>query len=122
MFRANARHIRVATLTMGAMMTYMLPIHAQQAETPSQSAGMVAVSAQTMERLQQHLAQLEAEVTDLKAQMKEVRSAAAPAPLTAGGSSAVLAHSTVDGEGESGALSGTAQAAQESALLSAEDR
>ena len=122
MFQASGRRIRVVALTMGAMMTYMLPMHAQQAKTPSQSAGLVTVSVQTMERLQQHLEQLEAEVTELKAQVKEIRSAAAPAPLTAASSSAVLEHSAVDSEGESGALSSAAQAPPSNALLSAEDR
>ncbi|MGO9516837.1 MAG: outer membrane beta-barrel protein [Candidatus Korobacteraceae bacterium] len=108
------------TMIATVVASYNLPIRAQQ-QAPSQSAGTVAVSAQTLERLQQHLTQLEAEVTELKAQMKEIRSTASPATLAVTGSAAVSAHSMVDGEGD-GALSSGAQVSPESAVLSAEDR
>src|SRR5271167_1657945 len=116
------REVASAVVATGIAMMGILPMQAEQPETAVQSAGTVTVSAQTMERLQQHLAALEAEVTELKAQMKEIRSAAAPAPLTATGSGAALAHSPLDSEGESAALSSGAQASPGSAVLSADDR
>ena len=97
----------------------VVPIRAQQ-QTPNQSAGTVTVSAQAMEQLQQHLAALEAEVAELKAQMKETRSASSPGP--ASGASAELAHDTTDGAVEGAVLSSSGQASQGSALLSADDR
>ena len=107
---------------MGTMMACMPPMHAQQAETASQSAGTVTVSAQTMERLQQHLAELESEVTELKAEMKEIRSTTSPGAVASAGPSTVPVHDVADGSAERTAPSGAPPAAQESALLSPEDR
>ncbi len=97
----------------------ILPMRAQQ-ETPNQSAGMVTVSAQTMERVQQHLAELEAEVAKLKAQMREMRSDASA--VASSDSNAGLAHDTVDGSAGSTAVSSGPQEPQGSALLPADER
>ena len=108
-----------AAMIVGVLASCIPHLRAQQ-QTPNQSAGTVAVSAQTTERLQQHLAELEAEVAELKAQMKEIRSTASLAP--ASGANADLAHDTAEGQVESAVPSSSAQAPQGSALLSADDR
>jgi hypothetical protein len=122
MFEAIGKRIRKVAPTMivtSMAITAILPVQAQQPETAAQSAGAVTVSAQTMERTEQHLAELEAEVTTLKTQVKELRSASsAPTP----GSSAGLAHDTVDGVAEAAVASGGAQVSPTTASLSTEDR
>jgi len=82
----NARVIRLfvrAAMIVGVAASCILPIRAQQ-QAPNQSADTDAVSAQTMQRVQQHIAELEAEVAELKAQMKELRSTASPSPPASG--------------------------------------
>src|SRR5271165_1853094 len=119
----NARVIRLfvrAAMIVAVAASCILPIRAQQ-QAPNQSADTDAVSAQTMQRVQQHIAELEAEVAELKAQMKELRSTASPSP-PASGANAALTHDTADGPVESAALSSGGQAPQGSALLSADDR
>ena len=112
MFEANGRRIRVAAWTiLGAVIATagVAPIRAQQPEP----AGTVTVSTETMERLRQHLAELEARVTELKAEMKELRSTTS----TASGASNDLPHEAADGA----VLSGSAPVPQGNALLSPED-
>jgi Putative beta-barrel porin-2, OmpL-like. bbp2 len=122
MFEAVERRIREEALTISIVIACMIPMHAQQVETAGQSEGSVTVSAQTMDRLQQRLADLETEVSELKAQMTEMRSmAAAPATVTAAASGGP-AHA-IAGEGEAVSLANSGQAAPpESAVLSPEDR
>ena len=122
MFKAIARRTREVTVTMiatGIAMTYIPLMQAPQPEITAQSAGTVTVSAETMERLQQHLASLETEVAELKAQMKEIRSASAQA---SSGANPGLAHDTADVPAERAVLSDGAQAPQGNALLSPEHR
>jgi hypothetical protein len=103
---------------MGAMMNCMLPMHAQQAETASQSTATVTVSQKMMEHLQQRLEDLEGEVTELKAQISEMRSSASSAVVPV----AALTHTTADDQAESSVLSKGTQSPPDGALLPAEDR
>jgi len=119
MFEAKRRRILSLASTMGAMMTCMLPMQAQQTGT-AQSRGTVTVSAETMERLEQHLTELEAEVTELKAQMKELRSAPAASPASS--ASAVLAHDLVEDPAQGASPVSHALTSEGSAVLSEDDR
>src|ERR1039458_8219498 len=77
MFRASDRSVEqviAAFLTLGVALTCFVPVQAQQAETKAQSAETVTVPVQTMERLQQHLADLECEGQQLKSQMNDMQS------------------------------------------------
>ena len=74
-------HHSSATLLLIGMALLSVPI-AAHGQTAEQTPATVTISAQTMERLQQHLTELEAEVSELKAQMKEMRAAAPPAPAS----------------------------------------
>ncbi len=113
------RQVAPAMIVTGIAMTYVLPTHAQQQEPAAQSAGAVTVSAQTMERLEQHLAALEAEVAELKTQVRELRTASSSAEPR---SSTGVAHDTVDGVAEAAAPSNSYQALQANGSLTKEDR
>jgi Putative beta-barrel porin-2, OmpL-like. bbp2 len=121
MFETIGKRIRQVAAVMivtGIAMTYALPIHAQLQEPAAQSAGAVTVSAQTMERLEQHLAALEAEVTELKTQVRELRTASSAESRSSTG----IAHDTVDGVAEAAAPSNSYQALQANGSLTKEDR
>ena len=69
MFRAINRTVEqviAAFLSLGVALACFVPVQAQQVESKAQSAETVTVPAQTMERLQEHLADLESEVQQLK--------------------------------------------------------
>ncbi len=119
MFRAIDRSVEqviAASLSIGVVLTCVVPIRAQQVETKGQSAETVTVSAQTMERLQQHLADLEVEVQQLKAQMKDMQSAHSTSKSVTASDGADSAHSTAD------SVVQNASPEPPSALLSADDR
>ena len=61
-------------------------------------------------------------MTELKAEMKEMRSAASPTALASSSTVAVPVHDLADGQAEGGVPSSGAPAAQENAVLSADDR
>ena len=86
------------------------------AETNTRSPGTVTVSAQTMERLEQHLTELESEIAELRTQVREMRSVIAPSPAKGPLGVPESAHTVAD----SGAQ--TAPQAPTGALLSTEDR
>ena len=108
--------------TAGIVLTCILPVPAQQQEISVQPAGTVQVSVETMEGLQQHLAALEAEVAELKTEMKEMRSTASSAAIASAGSGTAPVHDVPDGSSDSAIPSSAAPAAPESAVLSPEDR
>ena len=119
MFRAidiRVEQLIALLLPLSVALGCVMPVQAQQAGSEAQSAETVTVSAQTMERLQQHLADLEVEVQKLKAQMKEMQSTNSASRLAVDSSSADSAHSTVDSVAQS------ASPATTSAVLSADDR
>ena len=119
MFRAIDRGVEqfiAMFLPMSVALACFVPVQAQQVESKAQSAETVTVPAQTMERLQQHLADLESEVQQLKAQMKDMQSTNSASRLAADSSADDSAHSTEDSVAKS------ASPSQTSALLSADDR
>jgi hypothetical protein len=119
MFRAIDRSVGQLTamcLSMGIGLICFVPIQGQEVETKTQSAGSVMVSAKTMEQLQQHLADLEVEVQQLKAQMKEMQSTNLASRLAVDSSSVDSVHRTADSVAQS------ASPASANALLTADDR
>jgi hypothetical protein len=90
----------------------------QLRETPKPSGDTVTVSAKAMERLEQHLAELQSQVSELKAQVKCIQSATSVSTADSAG----LLHSTTDGVAENALLSSDAKAAAGDAALSADDR
>ncbi len=76
MFDAIEECLREVAATMtitGMAVIFILPVQAQQRETPAPSGDTVTVSAKTMERLEQHLAELESAVSELKAEVKNIQ-------------------------------------------------
>ena len=94
MFRRSVEFVIAVFPAISVVLICIMPIQAQQTEGKAQSTETVTVSAQTMDRLQQHLADLEVEVQELKAQMKDMQSTTAASRPAADSSSADSAHST----------------------------
>lgn len=97
------------------------PVRAQQ-QTPTQSTEQVTVPASTLERLQQHLADLEGEVQQLKAQVKDMQSMVSSVKATVPDSNTGPSHSAVDNVSASAAPASGGQPVQANALLSVDDR
>src|SRR5208283_4340023 len=92
--KVNRLFVRAAMIVT-VVASCILPIRAQQ-QTPNQSPGTVTVPASTMERLQQHLAELEGEVQQLKAQVKDMQSTVSSTKGTVPDATAGPSHTTVD--------------------------
>ena len=105
----------MAVFSIGVVAACFVPVQAQETEAKGQSAETVTVPAKTIEQLQQHLADLEVEVQQLKSQMNDMQSTMSTSKGAAG-AAGDPAHSTADSVAP-GALS-----SQTNAVLSADDR
>jgi len=96
-----------------------LPMRAQApatAEATTQTGATVTVSAQTMERLQQHLTEPEGEITELRTQVKQMQSAVVASPAVGPTGTPESSHIVADN------VSPAAPPAAASESLSTEDR
>ncbi len=116
MFSRSVKQLTAMLLPWSVALVGLVPAQAQEMQSKGQSAETVQVSAQAMERLQQHLADLESEVQQLKAQMKDMQSTMSTSRPAAVEVADGSAHSTADSVAPSASLSPT------NALLSADDR